>query len=219
MSEFVNTIDLLGDEATTKGLIEGTLTEFNDNVITKCGDYFLYYSQLTSVNLPKLTSLGKNAFSYSNVTNVNLPLVNSIGQSSFMYSSNLTSLALPKVSTVNSSIRSCSKLKVVDLAKATNLMGYCFDNCSVLDAVILRSSTLCSNGGGNVLRYTPFDSGKAGGTLIVPRSLTASYPNATNWSALFANNANNRVLALEDYTVDGTITGEIDWNKLNGGAV
>jgi hypothetical protein len=66
---------------------------------------------------------------------------------------------------------------------------------------------------------THFASGKAGGTLLVPRSLTESYPTATNWSVIIAWNANNRVLALEDYTVDGTITGEIDWDKLNGGAV
>lgn len=216
MADFQNTIDLLGDEEVTKRLIEGTITEFNDNVITKAGDNAFYYSNLTSVNLPNATTFGKNAFGYSQVTNVNLPLASSFGQSSFMGCDNLTSLALPSFRAVNGSIRSCSKLKVVDLAKATLLMGYCLDYCSVLDTVILRSSTLCSNGGSDVLRYTLFDSGKAGGTLIVPRSLTASYPTATNWSALFANNPNNRVLALEDYTVDGTITGEIDWDKLGG---
>lgn len=216
MSEFVNTIDLLGDEATTKGFIEGTLTEFNDNVITKCGDYFLYYSQLTSVNLPKLTSLGSNAFSNSNVTNVNLPLVSSIGSSSFSSCRNLTSLALPKVSIVNGSIRSCKKLKVVDLATAITTMGYAIEGCSVLGTVILRSQTICSRGSGEVLNNTLFASGKSGGTLLVPRALVTEYPNATNWSSLFANNTNNRVLALEDYTVDGTTTGEIDWDKLNG---
>lgn len=217
MSEFQNTIDLLGDEAVTKGLIEGTITEFNDNVITKAGNYAFYYSNLTSVNLPNATTFGTNAFAYSQVTNVNLPLASSFGQSSFMGCYNLTSLALPSLGTVNSSIRSCSKLKVVDLAKATGLISYCFDSCSVLDVVILRSSTLCTNGGGNNFQYTPFGSGKAGGTLIVPRALVTEYPNATNWSYDLAQNTNNRILALEDYTIDGTITGEIDWDKLNGG--
>lgn len=154
MSDFVNTIDLLGDEAVTKSLIEKTITEFNDDVLTSVGMYAFY--------------------SCTNLTSINLPLVTSVGT-------------------------------------------YAFAICTNLACVILRAETVCNLSGIDAFNSTPFASGKSGGTIIVPRSLTTEYPNATNWSAVFANNANNRILALEDYTVDGTITGEIDWDKLNGG--
>jgi hypothetical protein len=54
-----------------------------------------------------------------------------------------------------------------------------------------------------------------GGRLVVPRALTTEYADETNWSVVLAGYSTNRVLALEDFTVDGTITGAIDWDKLS----
>jgi hypothetical protein len=101
-----------------------------------------------------------------------------------------------------------------------------FYGCVSLKTIALRSTTLCTLSSTNSFsgvtapntnETTPFYEGGTGGTLLVPRALVTEYPNATNWSIVLAWNANNRVLALEDYTVDGTITGAIDWDKLNGG--
>ena len=50
--------------------------------------------------------------------------------------------------------------------------------------------------------------------FIVPAALVESYKTATNWAAYWGY-GNNKFLALEDYTVDGTVTGEIDWDRLN----
>jgi hypothetical protein len=47
------------------------------------------------------------------------------------------------------------------------------------------------------------------GYIYVPRTLVNSYKTATNWS-VYA----NQFRALEDYTVDGTITGELDESKI-----
>lgn len=200
MADFQNTIDLLGDEAVTKALVERTITEFNDDIITTVGlRAFLQCTALVSVDLPNVTDLKTGAFSSCTaLTRVNLPLCNP-NSSSFGF------------------FEDCSSLQSIDMPSAARFGSDMFKGCAALNTVILRKETRCILASTGAFSSTPFASGNAGGTLIVPRALVTEYPNATNWSALFANNPNNRVLALEDYTVDGTITGEIDWDKLNGG--
>jgi hypothetical protein len=92
-----------------------------------------------------------------------------------------------------------------------------FRGCSALKTVILRKESVCTLSHVDTFANTPFASSGTGCTVLVPASKVAGYGSNTNWSAILAQNANNRVLALEDYTIDGTITGEIDWDKLNGG--
>jgi hypothetical protein len=50
---------------------------------------------------------------------------------------------------------------------------------------------------------------KGTGYIYVPADLVDSYKAATNWSTFAA-----QFRALEDYTVDGTITGELDITKI-----
>lgn len=111
----------------------------------------------------------------------------------------------------------CSQLTSIDLPSVTSVGNYAFQSCSKLSCVIIRAETVCTLANTNAFNFTPFASGEAGGTLLVPRALVESYKTATNWSVIWGY-GHNRFLALEDYTVDGTITGEIDWDKLNGGA-
>lgn len=47
------------------------------------------------------------------------------------------------------------------------------------------------------------------GYIYVPRALVDTYKAATNWSTIA-----DQFRALEDYTVDGTITGELDESKI-----
>ena len=89
-----------------------------------------------------------------------------------------------------------------------------FKYCLILDTVILRRTTVCANTSSSCFQSTPFASGGTGGICLVPSALIERYQNATNWSTLYA--AGTCLFwALEDYTVDGTIEGEIDWDKLN----
>ncbi len=83
-----------------------------------------------------------------------------------------------------------------------------FNHCQQLTALIIRSDTACTlsssaafNGATALLNGT--------GYIYVPSNLVDSYKSATNWSA-FA----NQFRALEDYTVDGTTTGELDETKI-----
>jgi hypothetical protein len=225
MSDFVNTIDLLGDKAVTKAIVERTIAEFNDNVITEVGQSAFYACiALTSVDFPNAIRVNKSAFyNCTSLASVNLPNLYSgaSGDSGVFQSCKaLKNVNIPLAPAIYGSyFYGCSSLEFLDLPSVKQFAGSsALYNCTALKTIALRyESVVALNYGTGVFSGTPFASGKAGGTLLVPRSITASYPTATNWSSLFESNANNRVLALEDYTVDGTITGEIDWDKLNGG--
>ena len=289
MSEFVNTIDLLGDEVVTKALVEKTIAEFNDDVLTRVGNYAFYEcSSLAGVNLPNATMVGERAFqNCKSLTSVDMPNVTTVrsngfdgctnlarinmpnltglegyvfqncsslarvdfplvkgnlpfaftGCSSltsaklrsatalsatFYKCSNLTEVDVPSVTQVGSAFKDCTSLAFVDLPIVTQIASQAFYGCVSLKTIALRSTTLCTLSatdafsGLNESTRTPFYQGGTGGTLLAPSALVENYKTATNWSVIWGY-GHNRFLALEDYTVDGTITGEIDWDKLNGG--
>ena len=150
MADFINTIDTLGDDAVVDSIIQRTITEFRDNVVT---------------------ALRSGCF------------------------------------------RECRSLSVVD-TPCINVIGQnAFGNCIALTALILRSSKICTLQSTNALDGSGIRSGT--GYIYVPRALlsdddkTKDYRRATNWSTVAA-----QFRALEDYTVDGTITGELDETKI-----
>jgi hypothetical protein len=231
-----------GTDERFKQLVDGTITEISDDTVTSIGLQALSYrTALTSVDLPLVTNIANYAFagctsltsanfpithtigqyafsSCSKLSSISFPLATSIGQNAFNASYALTSVDLPIITSINSSMfSSCYNLKIIDFPLVKNIGYSAFSGCSVLATVILRSETLCALSNTNAFNKTSFASGNAGGTLLVPRALVEEYKTATNWSTYWGY-GHNRFLALEDYTVDGTITGEIDWDKLNGGA-
>lgn len=197
MVDFVNTIDQLGDKVTIRRIIEKTITEFNDNTLVAVGkNAFARCVLLASVNLPNVATVNNDAFyECSSLTGVNIPNCTSLGNMAFC---------------------GCKALTILDLPSVTNINQGAFQGNRNLSPLILRSATLCSLNNKNAFSFGTFAEGQAGGTLLVPRALVESYKTATNWSVIWGY-GHNRFLALEDYTVDGTITGEIDWDKLNGG--
>ena len=102
---------------------------------------------------------------------------------------------------------SCSSLTAVDFSAATSIGDYAFNACSALTTLILRSETMCTLSSTYTFTGTPIKSGT--GYIYVPRALVDSYKTATNWSTYA-----NQFRALEDYTVDGTITGALDESKI-----
>jgi hypothetical protein len=73
------------------------------------------------------------------------------------------------------------------------------------------TETTCFDGSS----FMPYEySTVKGGVCLVPGDLIDSYQIATNWSTLYAGGY-CLFWALEDYTVDGTTTGEINWSKFN----
>ena len=69
MADFINTIDLLGDEVVAGMIVDGSITEFNDDALTTLKDGAFYgCKNLVSVNLPIATTMGSYAF--QNCTNL-----------------------------------------------------------------------------------------------------------------------------------------------------
>lgn len=63
MSEFINTIDLQGDQETLDALVSDTQTEYRDNgSFALCNHALRNRTLLTAVNLPSVTSIGQYAF-------------------------------------------------------------------------------------------------------------------------------------------------------------
>ena len=80
-----------------------------------------------------------------------------------------------------------------------------------MTALILRTEAIPTLQDLNTIQNTPINTGT--GYIYVPSALVDSYKSATNWSTYAT-----QFRALEDWTVDGTITGELDWDKINAAA-
>ena len=148
MSEFVNTIDRLGDEAVTKALIERTITEFHDDVIVLVKRYaFDGCSALTSVNLPNVTTINDSAFrGCSNLVSTELPLVNSIGSHAFEDCSELESISIPLMKSNalgDYAFQRCSKLKTAYFPLLTRILRYVFHACQRRTIVKYISKNSC----------------------------------------------------------------------------
>ena len=165
-------------------------------------------SALTTADFPVATSIGNFAFnSCSALTTVNFPVATSIGNSAFESCSALTTADFPVATSIrDSAFYSCSALTTADFPVATSIGDSTFNSCSKLKSLLLRGNNVCTLSSKNTFRLTPISSGT--GYIYVPSSLIEQYKAATNWSVYAA-----QFRALEDYTVDGTITGELDTAK------
>ena len=166
MSEFVNTVEVMGDDALTDAIIQRTLSgSFNDDQVTKIrGNAFRWCESLTSVNFRAAVTCEGEAFAW------------------------------------------CSKLATVDFSSIENLDGGAFGWCYALKTLIIRNTasvcTLSATMGSTIIHT-------GAGHIYVPSALVDAYKEATNWSTYAS-----KIRALEDYTVDGTITGDLDETKI-----
>lgn len=171
----------------------------------------------TSLDFPLVTTVKGDAFcGYKALKNVNLPLAKSLGGSVFGNCTALESVSLPSViSASNYLFQNCTALKTVDFAVLPKTYHGIFSQCTSLKNIILRneSAVVSLYDATNVINGTPFASGGTGGRVFVPSALIEEYKNATNWSILVGYGT-CEFLALEDYTLDGTTTGELDESKI-----
>jgi hypothetical protein len=103
--------------------------------------------------------------------------------------------------------------KIIDLGNPRALQSEAFKRITNLVALVIRGDTICTMEVTSAISDCPIASGT--GYIYVPRALlsdtdeTKDYRRATNWSTFAA-----QFRALEDYTVDGTTTGELDETKI-----
>ncbi len=155
---------------------------------------------LRSISFPNWSTLGNNPAYFTkctSLTDVNLPAM-TVGPS-FEGCTSLETITLPSAKRVVSAFNGCTSLQVVDLPACEVVGGQNgFKNCP-LEALILRSTTMCTLdffNNGQAL-YLPFNgTGIAAGTgyIYVPKALVDSYKVATNWSNYAA-----QFRAIEDY--------------------
>ena len=170
--------------------------------------YALLDRSITEIS-SRVTSIGAYAFRQCNkMTKVDFPAATTIGTYAFTDCHELTKAVFPAVTKVDSyAFRYNSGLKMVDFPAATTIGGHAFDSCSALTEVILRSDTMVVISNTAVFNGTPIKTGT--GYIYVPSALIEQYKVADNWPTYAT-----QFRALEDYTVDGTTTGELDPNKI-----
>ena len=164
------------DNTVRNSIIEGTITEFNDEKVSFINEcMFNECSLLTTINLPACTSVYTSAFANcSSLTIINLPACTTIGNSAFKSCTSLTSANLPI----------CSYI------------GYsAFYNCTSLLAIILAYSSVVSIDNSYAFYNTPLSQSTYTGTfgsIYVPASLVDAYKTANYWS-VYA----DRITAME----------------------
>lgn len=143
------------------------------------------------------------------ITEISDELVQTLGTYVLAYCGNLKTVKFHTLTKLGQyAFYSSTALTTADFPVCKEVESSAFYNCSALVSLILRKTgTICTLSSTNTLYGTPIKSGT--GYIYVPRALVDSYKSATNWSS-FA----NQFRALEDYTVDGTITGDLDPSKI-----
>lgn len=232
-----------GSDDNIDKLIEGTLTEITSNVEKVKNYAFSNCSELEFADFPLATSIGSNAFyickkliagnfplatsiatrmfdGCSKLEAVNFPLATSIGDYAFQSCFTLTTVDFPLVTKINSSaFQYCDKLTTADFPSATSIGSSAFYQCYGFTTLILRSEKMATLSNKNAFTQCYHFHGTVSGShnpeglkdgyIYVPRALVDSYKSASNWSAF-----ETQFRDLESYTVDGTITGELDPNKI-----
>lgn len=236
MAEFINTIDALGDDAVIDGIIMRTITEFKDDAVIEIGKYaFNSCKNLADLLLPNVSLLRNYSFENCiSLKNVDLPELLTVQWEgrAFKGCTSLETMRVPKAtylevefvsgcsalreiycpmltSVRNNMFYGCSSLEVLDLPSLTEFLGIQpIGKCTKLKALVLRyTAKVCVLGSSSTMDNSTIKSGT--GYVYVPSALVDSYKSATNWSAYAS-----QIRALEDYTVDGTITGELDETKI-----
>lgn len=182
---YVNTVDSKGDAAICTAILHKTLDAITDTYCEMVGGYAFYkFLALHTAIFANARSIEQYAFAYcSALKTIEFPLSKSAGYFSFY---------------------ECTKLEKADFPCVTSVGRYAFNGCTALKTLILRSETLATLSDVNALEDTPIESGK--GYIYVPGALVDSYKADSKWSAY-------KFRKLEDYTVDGTVTGEVDPNR------
>lgn len=181
------------EKSTIDAIIDRSITEIESDAEVVGPYAFANCSKLVSARFPNAVRIESNAIQCSK----------------------LTSLFIPKVKYIASyAISSCSELNTIDLPSVESLASSALSNNKKLSALILRNTNkMATLSRSSALSGTPIESGT--GYIYVPRvflnadDATSDYRQATNWSVYAS-----QFRALEDYTVDGTTTGELDPNKI-----
>ena len=174
-------------------------------------------SAVNKTNFQSLTYVNHGAFGGTKLTEFIAPKVTYIGSNAFTNVTTLLKIIIP-IGGMRAACSGATALKFVDMLTGWNddagtkkaIATKTFYNCTSLTTLVLRNSTVVGLISVDVFSGTKYAASGAGGAYVyVPRDLISSYQAATNWASLYAAHS-DMFRPLEDYTVDGTTTGEFD---------
>ena len=193
-------------EEEVKVIVENQLMVLDNKLITTVKDYAFTQSSLHTINLPAAKYIGNSAFSQNfALSEINLPSVKTLGEEAFSACFSLTKIKFQNLEGIGYyALSSNTSLQSVDLTYYNDdfyIDEGAFYNCYQLQQLILRGPFVQSILY-DFLNYEYRESIY----IYVPKNLINQYIN---------NNEDYNFRALEDYTIDGTIYGELDKNKTN----
>lgn len=192
-------------------LLDGSLVDLNSGC-SKVSPYAMYQRMaLETVNVPNASDIGMYACqNCTSLHTANMPAATNIGNYGFMGCTQLKSpIYLPLIKTIgNNAFMTCTPLDWVDIGSEIVQIGTNAFNSCALSVLIIRKTSGVPTLGSNTA-FTNSGIAKGTGYIYVPAALIETYQSATNWSK-FA----SQFRALEDYTVDGTVTGALDESKI-----
>lgn len=144
-----------------------------------------------------LTTLSATGFRDNTLLEkINFPYLTTLETYNFSGCTKLKEVILPALTTIPAYCFSgCTSLKKVDLSNLTSgIAGMGFQNCSALEALILRNTDLTK--APTIFANIFSGSGIAAktGYIYVPSALVNTYKTATNWSVVAS-----QIRAIEDY--------------------
>lgn len=169
------------------------------NALTIGSSGFSNCAKLTSISLPNAETLGNYALSdLPLITKITMPNVTSAGQGVCQGCKELRSVNFPKLVSVPANFcQDDIKVDLADFGAATFIGQSAFWACTNFRTLIIRTNQVCTLEHVYALNYyTPWMSGRSGGTLYVPQDLISSYQSATNWADIFAVET-NQILPIE----------------------
>lgn len=189
-------------------LVNGTLTEIDDDRITNLKNYAFYYdNSIESIRLENLSSLNtavfgackalkrldlpnlKNVYGGSSIANcdsleyLNVPSLQSASASSIIANAiSLKEVSFPALTTCGGSfLGGCTSLEKIEFGNIMIINATAFQNCSSLKKVIIRTtSKVCELRNTNAFSGTGIANGT--GYIYVRDNLLDQYKSATNWS-------------------------------------
>lgn len=208
----------------TSGQVFQKITSASFPNLTRINEYcFFNWNALTTMNIPACTFIGSYAFaSCTALTTLIAPNVAHIGGTTtsesngsraFNSCSSLTEIYMPNAELGWTTIlgyesyseyvfNGCTNLAKIRI-KPSRIGPNVFKGCSGLKALILMSESVPTLSNTNAFT----NSGVASGTgyIYVRKSLEESYKTASNWSTYAS-----QIRAIEDYSDDGTVNGDIN---------
>lgn len=152
--------------------------------------------------------IGDNALTDSiiekTITEITDNEVETVGMYAFYDCKELVSAVFDSATYIGEqSFYGCEKLELADFPVCKTINRYAFYGCSALRSLVIRKTDgICSMTYKDALTDSAIDN--ADGYIYVPSALVETYKTTSSWSTYA-----DQIRAIEDFSVDGTVTGKI----------